>query len=131
MFMKIYVAHSKDFDYKNELYAPIRGDEKLKEHQIFLPHDVSASSSNTRDFYSDIDLMIAECSYPSTGLGIELGWAFDDHVPVFAIHKQGTKVSGSVYAVTDNIAEYTDSNDMLEMIRSTISQNVNHTGNHR
>ncbi len=129
--MKIYVAHSKDFDYKNELYAPIRGDERLKEHQIFLPHEESDSSSNTRDFYRDIDLMIAECSYPSTGLGIELGWAFDDNIPIFAIHKQGTKVSGSVYAVTQNIAEYMDSDDMLEMIENTVLQNESHTGNHR
>ena len=29
--MRIYIAHSREFDFKNELYVPIRNDEELKE----------------------------------------------------------------------------------------------------
>ena len=114
--MRIYIAHSREFDFKNELYVPIRNDEELKEHEFILPHEISDVSSNTRDFYKDIDLLIAECSYPSIGLGIELGWAFDDNTPVYCIHKKGTKVSGSIYAITQNIFEYKDVDEMLEII---------------
>ena len=114
--MKIYIAHSKGFDYQNELYAPVRNDESLNQHEVILPHEFSNTSSNTRDFYRDIDLLIAECSYPATGLGIELGWAFDDNTPIYCIHKKGAKVSGSIYAVTENIFEYNDIDEMLEII---------------
>ena len=121
--MRIYIAHSREFDFKNELYVPIRTDEGLKEHEIILPHEISDVSSNTRDFYKDIDLIIAECSYPSTGLGIELGWAFDDNTPVYCIHKKGTKVSGSIYAITQNIFEYKDIDEMLKIIEDIIMKN--------
>ena len=114
--MRIYIAHSREFDFKNELYVPIRNDEELKEQEFILPHEISDVSSNTRDFYKDIDLIIAECSYPSIGLGIEIGWAFDDNIPVYCIHKKGTKVSGSIYAITQNIFEYKDIDEMLEII---------------
>ena len=114
--MRIYIAHSREFDFKNELYVPIRNDEELKEQEFILPHEISDVSSNTRDFYKDIDLIIAECSYPSIGLGIEIGWAFDDNTPVYCIHKKGTKVSGSIYAITQNIFEYKDVDEMLEII---------------
>ena len=83
---------------------------------LLLPHEISDVSSNTRDFYKDIDLIIAECSYPSIGLGIELGWAFDDNIPLYCIHKKGTKVSGSIYAITQNIFEYKDIDEMIEII---------------
>ena len=121
--MRIYIAHSREFDFKNELYVPIRTDEGLKEHEIIFPHEISDVSSNTRDFYKDIDLIIAECSYPSTGLGIELGWAFDDNTPVYCIHKKGTKVSGSIYAITQNIFEYKDIDEMLKIIEDIIMKN--------
>ena len=121
--MRIYIAHSREFDFKNELYVPIRTDEGLKEHEIIFPHEISDVSSNTRDIYKDIDLIIAECSYPSTGLGIELGWAFDDNTPVYCIHKKGTKVSGSIYAITQNIFEYKDIDEMLKIIEDIIMKN--------
>jgi len=114
--MRIYIAHSREFDFKNKLYVPIRNDEELKEQEFILPHEISDVSSNTRNFYKDIDLIIAECSYPSIGLGIEIGWAFDDNIPVYCIHKKGTKVSGSIYAITQNIFEYKDIDEMLEII---------------
>ena len=121
--MRIYIAHSREFDFKNELYAPIRNNEDLKGHDIILPHEISDVSSNTRDFYKDIDLIIAECSYPSTGLGIELGWAFDDNRPLYCIHKQGTKVSGSIYEISQNIFEYKNIEEMLKIIENIVMKN--------
>ena len=60
--MKIYIAHSRSFDYQNELYTPIRNNKELNEHEVILPPDFSINSSNSRDYHKDIDLFIAECS---------------------------------------------------------------------
>lgn len=128
--MKIYIAHSKSFDYQNELYVPIRNDKTLSVHEVLLPHEFSNTSSNRRDFYKDIDLFIAECSYPATGLGIELGWAFDDNTPIYCLHKKGTEVSRSIYAITQNILEYKDIDEMLEIIEKiTIKCNQKRNSN--
>ncbi len=37
--MKIYIAHSKAYDYKNELYKVIRNSYKLQQRNIILPHE--------------------------------------------------------------------------------------------
>lgn len=119
--MKIYIAHSREFNYKKELYTPIRNDKKLKTHEIILPHEKNDILSNNREFYKEIDLTIAECSYPSIGLGIELGWIFDDNIPIYCIHKQGTKVSNSINKITQNIFEYTNIDEMINVIENIIN----------
>ena len=120
--MKIYIAHSKDFDYINELYIPIRNHNIINKHEIILPHEEGHSFSHTRDFYQDIDLMIAECSYPSTGLGIELGWVFDNQIPIYCVYKKGQSISQSISAVTSHMFEYTDVDDMLHIISDIITK---------
>ena len=119
--MKIYIAHSKEFDYKNELYIPIRNSEKLRKHEIILPHAIDSNSSNTREFYKDIDIFIAECSYPATGLGIELGWAYDDGTKVYCIYQKGKRISNSIKAISNNIYEYQNSTDMIKIIEDIIN----------
>lgn len=123
--MKIYVAHSRDFDYKNELYSPIKNDALFNEHNFVLPHELEEKNENTRDFYKTLDIVIAECSYPSTGLGIELGWLYDDKIPIYCIYKIGKKISDSIKTVTSNIYEYKDINDMIEIIRKIIKESRN------
>ena len=118
--MKIYIAHSREFDYKNELYNPIRKEAKLKDYEIILPHENDNDLSNNRDFYKNIDMIIAECSYLSIGLGIELGWAYDDNTPIYCIYKQGAKISSSVYAVTNNVYEYKDIDEMIRIIENIV-----------
>ena len=39
-------------------------------HKLVLPHENNQENTNTRDFYKSIDVLIAECSKPATGLGI-------------------------------------------------------------
>ncbi len=120
--MKIYIAHSRDFNYQEELYKPIREDKYLKQFEIILPHEYSDKNSNTRDFYKTIDIFIADVSSPATGLGIELGWAFDDKKEIICIHKENSKVSGSISAVTNRIISYKDTKDMVEIIKQIIKE---------
>ena len=109
--MNIYVAHSREFDFKNELYLPIRDSNLFKDHKVILPHDLSEKSFDSKMFFlNDCNLLIAEVSYPSTWLGIELAWANEYKVNILCIYKRWTKPSWSVKAVTDDLIEYTDDN---------------------
>ncbi len=123
--MKIYLGHSRSYDYQNELYAPIRADQNLAQYDIVLPHEHEGGAANTRDFYRNLDLFIAEVSYPATGLGIELGWASDSHVPIVAISQAGAKVSGSIHAVTDQFYTYANATELTQLIDRLIQEHQN------
>ncbi len=121
--MKIYLGHSRHYDYENLLYRPIRAATGLSQYDIILPHETTSASNNSRDFYQNLDLFIAEVTYPATGLGIELGWAFDSGTPICCIYQAGAKVSGSLYAVTNQFYEYKDSADLVQLIQRLIGRN--------
>lgn len=123
--MRIYIAHSKKINYKEDLYKPIREDSFFQNHEIILPHEERIASNNTREFYQSLDLMIAECSDSGTGLGIELGWAYDDKTPLYCIHKENTKINSSIKKITDNIYEYKDIPEMISIIKDIIAKESN------
>lgn len=121
--MKIYIAHSREFDYEKELYWSIRASKKLPQADIILPHEPGYDNQQDRDFYRHLDLIIAEVSYPATGLGIELGWAADDHTPIACIYRAGRKYSGSLHAVTDHFYEYNSNEELQAAIEHIIAKN--------
>lgn len=73
--MKIYVSHTSSYDYTNQLYTPLRLSKLNSRHEIFLPHEPNEVPINTKAIIEACDIVLAEVSYPSTGQGIELGWA--------------------------------------------------------
>ncbi len=117
--MRIYIGHPKSIDYKR-LYQMIREDEELKNEEIILPHEEDANSANTREFYSSIDLFIAEISEKATGLGIELGWAYDDGVEIYCLCQNSKKISNSIRVITDNIYQYETIEEMMTIIKNII-----------
>lgn len=119
--MKIYIAHSRNFDYQAELYDPIRSDSRLPQSDIILPHDLGHNPEHGREFYADLTLVIAEVSYQSTGLGIEIGWAFDNQVPIYCLYRQDHHPSRSLHAVTDKFYSYAAQSDMLQIIQQIIN----------
>ena len=121
--MKIYIGHSRDINYFEELYKPVRELEKNLSHNFLLPHEINAESNNGRNFYNEIDFFIAECSMPSTGLGIELGWAYDNKIPIVCIYKKGKKVSGSLNSVTNKFYEYETVEELKNIIKLIINNN--------
>ena len=114
--MKIYVTHSTSFDYKKELYKPLRNSNLNAKHDIALPHEKSSELFDSKKYLDKCDLVVAEVSFPSTGQGIELGWANVKNVPIICFYKRGTKPSGSIKAVTDKIFEYTNSDNLIKKI---------------
>ena len=115
--MKILVTHSSNFDYKNELYVPLRSSSLNSDHSFILPHE-TGQAIPTRPFLEkkEVDLLIAEVSYPSTGQGIELGWADIFKIPVICIYKKGQIYSGSLYLVSKQFIEYESSEDLIKKI---------------
>jgi nucleoside 2-deoxyribosyltransferase len=117
--MKVYVGHASSFDYKNQLYKPIR-ELNLEGVEFILPHEHSDQPTNSLEQMKSIDLMIAEVSYPSTGLGIEIGWANALGKPVVGIHKAGTKPSSSLAVVCRDVVEYTDQSSLKSKIEEIL-----------
>ena len=116
--MKIYVAHSTSFDYKQELYLPIRQSDLNSQHDFILPHESSNEpyDSNTLFATAQVDLVVAEVSYPSTGLGIEIGWADSCGIPIVCVHRSDSKPSGSLKVVTDDIVKYSSHKELISGI---------------
>ncbi|MBU1119493.1 hypothetical protein KKH43_06450 [Patescibacteria group bacterium] len=120
--MKIYIGHSGEYDFKKELYEPIRLSVLNKKHGIVLPHEQSLEQFESKNFLEkECDVMIAEVSYPSTGLGIELGWADLFKCPIICIYQSGSKISNSLQVVCEKFVEYTDKDDMIKKLDSALS----------
>lgn len=116
--MKIYVGHSTGFDFKEELYKPLRASRLNAEHEIILPHEKyeDAKDIPTKDIIKTSAVMVAEVSYPSTGLGIELGYADCFSVPIICIYKKGAKISSALKTVTNKFIEYSDEAEMINLL---------------
>ncbi|MFB6216879.1 MAG: hypothetical protein ABEJ72_07940 [Candidatus Aenigmatarchaeota archaeon] len=71
---------------------------------------------------SECDLVVADVSRPSTGLGIELGWADFFQVPILLIAEEGAEPSRSLEAVGDEIRFYEDGADMVKIVSLKIEK---------
>jgi hypothetical protein len=112
--MKIYVCHSTAFDYETDLYEPLKR-ELATAHEIILPHD-SGADFNSSEAIKTSDIVLAEVSFPSTGQGIELGWANAAGIPIIGIYKTDAKPSGALRHITDTLVSYVDQADMVSKI---------------
>lgn len=121
--MKIYVGHSSDSSFREELYSPLRESELTERHDLVFPHEDSDELFDSKEFLeTEADLFLAEVSEASTGLGIELGWAEQFKVPILCIYKKGSNPSGSLNAVTDNIKEYRGSEALIGVVKEAIRE---------
>ena len=120
--MKIYISHSSKYDYKNKIYDPIKNSNLAQLNTFFLPHEDKNKIVNTRNIISNYDLVIAEVSLPTTGQGIELGWADYAKIPIVCIYEKGTEISSSLKFITNNFIEYENINDMIDKISNFIEK---------
>jgi hypothetical protein len=120
--MRIYVSHSRHFDYKNDLYEPIKNAPFFGDHTFIFPYDDKEMPFNTKQLFIEkgCDLVLAEVSYPSTGQGIELGWAEDNQIPVACLYKKGQDISQSLSFVSTKFLSYTNPEDMIGDINTII-----------
>lgn len=120
--LKIYIAHSSEIDFINELYNPLKNCNELYKYELILPHERKQENNNNRIFYKNLDMIIADVSRPSTGLGIELGWANDDNVKIYCIYKKGFKYSSSLKTVSNKFYEYSNKTELIKVIKKIISE---------
>lgn len=116
--MKIYVGHSSSFDFQNALYAPLKKSDLAKNHHFIFPHDVALEPQSTRETICNCDLFMAEVSHPSTGLGIEIGWANVARRNILCIYKTGSRPSAALKIITQQFLEYKNSADLIEQLKN-------------
>lgn len=117
--MNIYVSHSRSFDFRNELYVPLR---PLGNHQFTFPHESGQAFINSKDFFKSgkCDLVLAEVSFPSTGQGIELAWASNLGLKIICVYKKDAKISDSLKLVSKEFIEYESVEDMVKKLSNFI-----------
>ncbi len=122
--MNIYISHSRSFDFQKELYGPLKNSELAKSHEFIFPHDERDEPFNTKEllYSKGCDLVIAEVSYPSTGQGIELGWADVYEIPIVCVYKEGVQISQSLGVVSKKLLMYTSAENMIEDIAGALKQ---------
>lgn len=122
--MRIYLSHSTSYDFTNELYLPVRTSPVLSKHEWFLPHEKTDSQFASRELFRNggCDLVVAEVSNPSLGVGIEMGWASATGIPVVAMHKTTAKPSQSVRAVASRGFSYQSIQDMVDKLERLIKE---------
>lgn len=121
--MKIYISHSREFDYIKELYVPLKESPLSQKYTFIFPHETEGQY-NSKDIIKESDVILAEVSFPSTGQGIELGWAETFNIPIYCFHKECAKVSSSLKYITDKFNSYTNLDDMLVKIAESLPNNT-------
>ena len=117
--MKIYVSHSREFDFTNELYAPLK-EASFSDHIFFFSHE-NGRDVDTRTEIQNSDLVLAEVSFPSTGQGIELGWADILHIPIVCISKEGSKLSSSLNHLTKDFTVYLNTSELISKLKAFLN----------
>lgn len=118
--MKIYVAHASGFDFTKQLYEPLIHSPLAEQHEFVFPHIDRNAGQNSKRIIPDCDLFVAEISYPSTGLGIEIGRAEAAGVPIIAFARDGAEISSSIGFVTQTVIRYYGYHDLVSKLQALI-----------
>lgn len=118
--MKIFVAHASNFAFKEKLYAPIRASELNSKHEFCLPQETDEDWV-TLDFMRTCDALVVDVSIPSTGAGIEMGWANALGIPILGIYEKGSRPSASAEYTTRMYREYANSEKMLKIVNEFLN----------
>lgn len=122
MTIKIYVSHSTQFDFIKQLYAPLQQSKLNTLYQFYFPHQTSITPENTQAIIKSSAIILAEASFPSTGQGIELGWASFFNLPIICLHHEHTKPSSSLQVITPDVFSYNDTRDMLDKVTMALAK---------
>ncbi len=119
--MKIFISHSRDFDFENELYKPLKNSSLNLINAFFFPHE-DGRNVNTQEKIKYSDLILAEVSFPSTGQGIELGWATGFGVHIICVSKEGAVISSALKYVTTDFITYSDKEDLVNKLTNFLKK---------
>lgn len=126
----IYISHSSLVNYKDFLYNPIKSSNLIPNYKFIFPHERDSEDLfDTKKLFlsGKCKLVLAEVSTPSTGQGIELGWANDLHIPIVCIYRKGSTITSALKTVSNKFIEYDDSEDMIQKIATHLSNGASKT----
>lgn len=109
---QIYLAHSSKYDFQNELYKPIKASLLMSDYDFIFLLDTPNYLPNTKELIKTYSLVIAEMSYPSTGAGIEIGWADAFNIPIILIHNELFNPPPYLKTMSPFILKYNKANDI-------------------
>ncbi len=120
--MKIYVSHSRNFDFKSELYQLLEN--SGLDCDFIFPHKDSEEAYDSKSLFQSkqCDLVLAEGTYQSTGQGIELGWANIFGMEIIAVYKKGSHLSHSLKNISKEVIEYVDADDLIQKLKIKFSK---------
>ncbi|MFA6006632.1 MAG: hypothetical protein WC764_02830 [Candidatus Paceibacterota bacterium] len=125
--MRIYISHAtdKNYDFREFLYEPLQASPLAKEHIFIFPHerDYGSEPHNMKDEIIRSSFVLAEVSYPSTGSGIELGWASEHGKQIFCLYQYGRDYSRSLLVLTKHIDHYSGATELVQKITDFIKDN--------
>jgi nucleoside 2-deoxyribosyltransferase len=105
------LAHATSFNYREALYAPLQ-QLILPQAKIIFPHLKTTEAMDSKSLIAHSDLVLAEVSYPSTGTGIELGWANMLNKPIYCLYQANRKYSTSLAVITTHMIAYENSQEL-------------------
>ena len=97
----------------------------FRDKNVIMPHLRGAKQlfPSKQLFQSgECDIVLAEVSVPSTGQGIELGWADLLAIPIVCFHRQGATISDSIKCVSTSFLKYRDSEEMIANLESCLAE---------
>lgn len=117
--LNIYISHSSKMDYINELYEPLLNSSIALNNNLILPHSKEYEKIDTKQIIMEADILVAEVSSPGTGIGLELGRAECNNVPIICFIKKGIKCNSSV-SRNFKVIEYENVSDMVEKLEGIV-----------
>ena len=107
--MKIYVSHKRGMVNQEQFYS-------IFDERFILPHKNSDESYKSKELFQShgCDLILAEVSEPSTGQGIELGWANAYGIKIICISREGSKPAKSLGVITEVHQIYKNLNELAQ-----------------
>lgn len=82
-----------------------------------FPEDEKDEIDKTRGLIGKSQLVLVEVSIPSTGSGIELGWANAAGVPIVAFHQGGSEPSPALKFATRDIHIYVTEQHIIDVLK--------------
>ena len=97
--------------------ALLAGSDVIQLEMIVDPEEVFNRDTGWID---GCDLLVAEVSTPSHGVGFEIGYAIQQNKPVLCLHRNGTLVSKMITGNRNpnlTVLSYTNENDLVTRLR--------------
>jgi hypothetical protein len=120
--LNIYFVHSTKFDYNNLIYKKILSSSICLAHNLMLPMTKEYQNIYAKELMAKADIIIAEVSNPSFGLGLELKWLSKVNKPKLFLSLENT-IPSKYQKLVPSI-KTTDENTYLQAIEDFIKENA-------